>query len=409
MTQDLPFAGVVVVDLSQGIAGPLATMMLAQYGATVIKVEPPGGDWLRAPARTPGGNTGVTVSGNMGKRSICIDLKSERGAEVLWRLIEGASVFVESYRPGVIGRLGFSHDAVTAVNPEIVYASVSGFGQSGPDAQRPAMDPVMQAYAGLMAEHGTFLDGPHRLITIPVDLTAALFTFSALSVALYGKRIHGKGAHLDLNLLQAAAWLDLHALHERLLHDGRLAPQPTIYGNYRTADGAIFLAAMNDTEWARFRAAIGDDERLVADRFRPYSALRAPEPHTGASAELRAVVAELLSTRTTAEWVEAFTAHRIMCAPVNDSLTFLREPHVEQVGLFEHLTQPGIDAPVPIPALAGLPIREGTPRAVAPVAGADTAAVLADHGYSAAEIDALLSAGVVSSYAEPMPVPVPAE
>lgn len=292
MTQDLPFTGVVVVDLSQGIAGPMATMMLAQYGATVIKVEPPGGDWLRAPARIPGGNTGVTVSGNMGKRSICVDLKSERGAEVLRRLVAGADVFVESYRPGVVGRLGFSHDAVAALNPEIVYASVSGFGQTGPHAQRPAMDPVLQAYAGLMAEHGTFLDGPHRLITIPVDLTAALFTFSALSTALYGKRIHGKGAHLDLNLLQAAAWLDLHALHERLLHDGRLAPQPTIYGNYRTADGEVFVAALNEIEWARLRAALGDDERLVADRFRPYAALRAPEPHTGASAELRALVAE---------------------------------------------------------------------------------------------------------------------
>ncbi|ODU04576.1 MAG: hypothetical protein ABS81_09975 [Pseudonocardia sp. SCN 72-86] len=404
MTQDKPFAGVVVVDLSQGIAGPMATMMLAQYGATVIKVEPPGGDWLRAPARVPGGNTGVTVSGNMGKRSICIDLKSERGTEVLRRLVADADVFVESYRPGVVGRLGFAYDAVTALNPEIVYASVSGFGQSGPHAQRPAMDPVLQAYAGLMAEHGTFLDGPHRLITIPVDLTAALFTFSALSAALYGKRIHGKGTYLDLTLLQAAAWLDLHALHERLLHDGRLAPQPTIYGNYRTADGEVFVAALNETEWTRLRAALGDDERLVADRFRPYSALRAPEPHTGPSAELRALVAELLLGATTAQWVETFNAHRIMCAPINDSLTFLREPHVAQLGLFAQLTQPGIDSPVPIPALAGLPFREGDPRAVAPLAGADTAAILADHGFSAAEIETLLQASAVSGPAEPVPV-----
>lgn len=400
MPQDLPFAGVVVVDLSQGIAGPLATMMLAQYGATVIKVEPPGGDWLRAPAQVPGGNTGVTVSGNMGKRSICVDLKSARGAEILRRLVTGASVFVESFRPGVVGRLGFSYDDVTALNPEIVYASVSGFGQSGPHAHRPAMDPVLQAYSGLMTEHGTFLDGPHRLITIPVDLTAALFTFSALSAALYGKRVHGKGTHLDLHLLQAAAWLDLHALHERLLHDGRLAPQPTIYGNYRTADGEIFLAAMNETEWARVRAVLGDDERLLADRFRPYGALRAPEPHTGASAELRALVAELLLAGSTADWVERFNAHRIMCAPVNDSVGFLREPHVEQLGLFEHLTQPGIDRPVPIPGLPGpLPIRDGSRRSVSPLAGADTADVLAEYGFSPAEVDELLAAGVVTSFA----------
>ncbi|GAA1835892.1 CaiB/BaiF CoA-transferase family protein [Pseudonocardia ailaonensis] len=403
MTQGLPFEGVVVVDLSQGIAGPLATMMLAQYGATVVKVEPPGGDWLRATARIPGGNTGVTVSGNMGKRSICVDLKSERGAEVLRRLVADASVFVESYRPGVIDRLGFSHAAVTALNPEIVYASVSGFGQSGPHAQRPAMDPVLQAYGGLMAEHGTFLDGPHRLITIPVDLTAALFAFSALSAALYDKRVHGTGTYLDLTLLQAAAWLDLHSLHERLLHDGRLAPQPAIYGNYGTSDGEIFVAALNEAEWTRFRAALGEDERLVADRFRPYDALRAPEPHTGASAELRALVGELLLARTSAEWAERFTRHRIMCAPINDSLTFLREPHVAEQGLFAHLRQPGIDIPVPIPGLAGLPISEGSPRSMAPLAGADTEDILAEHGFTAEEIDDMLGAGVVRSFVEPVP------
>jgi formyl-CoA transferase len=115
-------------------------------------------------------------------------------------------------------------------------------------------------------------------------------------------------------------------------------------------------------------------------------------------------VAELLLGGTTAQWVETFNAHRIMCAPINDSLTFLREPHVEQLGLFAQLTQPGIDSRVPIPALAGLPIREGDPRAVAPLAGADTTAILADHGYSAEEIETLLHAGAVSSSAEPVPV-----
>jgi len=340
----------------------------------------------------------------MGKRSICLDLKTERGAEVLWRLVENATVFIESYRPGVIARLGFSYESVTAVNPDVVYASVSGFGQSGTYAMRPAMDPVLQAFAGLMSEHGTFLDGPHRLITIPVDLTAALFAFSALSAALYDKQVHSRGTFLDINLLQAAAWLDLHALHERLLNDGALAPQPTIYGNYRTADGEIFVAALSDADWARFRAAVGDDERLADERFAPYTSLRAPEPHTGVSAELRAIVADLLRADTTAAWVARFNSHRIQCAPVNDSLTFLDDPHVAEVGLFEHLTQPGIGTPVPIPGLPGpVPFEEGSPRSVAPLAGADTADVLSEYGFTPDQVRELLADGVVTRFEDPAP------
>ena len=141
-----PFKGLKVVDLSQGVAGPYCAMMLAQYGANVMKVEPTDtGDWSRTLGTIYGDHTAYSIPANLGKRSIALDLKSEAGKALLWRMIEGADVFLQGFRPGVIDRLGFGYDAVSAREPRILYVSVSGFGLTGPLSERPAMDPVLQA------------------------------------------------------------------------------------------------------------------------------------------------------------------------------------------------------------------------------------------------------------------------
>ncbi len=189
MSYDAPFAGVKVVDLSQGIAAPYAGMLLAQYGAEVIKVEVlDGGDWVRASAPEPGGNTALSVMGNLGKQSICLDLKSPEGRDVLWRLLDGADVFMEGFRPSVIHRLGFDYETVSARHPRILYLSMSGFGQTGPYAERPAMDPVLQAFSGFMAENRDSTGRPMNIGSIPVDMITALYAFQALSAALYARR-----------------------------------------------------------------------------------------------------------------------------------------------------------------------------------------------------------------------------
>ena len=164
MSYETPYAGLKVVDLSQGVAGPYCAMMLAQYGANVIKVEPTDtGDWSRALGTIYGDQTVYSIPANIGKRSIAVDLKDDRGRDIVWRLIQGADVFLQGFRPGVIERLGFGYDAVSAREPRILYVSVSGFGQRGPLSERPAMDPVLQAYTGLMAEN-VGQDGiPHRI------------------------------------------------------------------------------------------------------------------------------------------------------------------------------------------------------------------------------------------------------
>ena len=154
MSYAAPFAGLKVIDLSQGVAGPYCGMLLAQHGANVIKVEPTGeGDWARTLGRRYGGHTAYSIPTNLGKRSIALDLKSDEGKQVLWRLTGGADVLIEGFRPGVLERLGFGYDAVSRREPRILYLSVSGFGQAGPFSGRPAMDPVLQAFTGLMMDN----------------------------------------------------------------------------------------------------------------------------------------------------------------------------------------------------------------------------------------------------------------
>ena len=175
MSYEAPFAGLKVVDLSQGIAGPYCAMLLAQHGAEVIKVEGLGdGDWARTLGTRYGSHSAFSIIGNLGKRSIAVDLKSDAGKAVVWRLLKGADVFLEGFRPGVIKRLGFDYAAVSAREPRILYVAISGFGQSGPLSERPAMDPVLQAYTGLMSENRGEDGIPHRVPVIVVDMSTAL-------------------------------------------------------------------------------------------------------------------------------------------------------------------------------------------------------------------------------------------
>ena len=182
MSYAAPFAGLKVIDLSQGVAGPYCGMLLAQHGANVIKVEPVGeGDWARTIGKRYGGHTAYSIPSNLGKRSIALDLKADRGKQVLWRLLSGADVLIEGFRPGVLDRLGFGYDAVSRREPRVLYLSVSGFGQTGPLSDRPAMDPVLQAFTGLMLDNKGEDGIPHRVPFVLIDMSTGLYAFQALS------------------------------------------------------------------------------------------------------------------------------------------------------------------------------------------------------------------------------------
>ncbi len=393
MSYDAPFAGIKVVDLSQGIAAPYAGMLLAQYGATVIKVEVlDGGDWVRISAPAPGGNTALSVMGNLGKHSIGLDLKTPAGCDVLWRLLEGADVFMEGFRTNVIGRLGFGYEAVSARHPRILYLSMSGFGQTGPYAERPAMDPVLQAFSGFMAENRDVNGRPINIASIPVDMITALYAFQALSAALYARRDEPRGRYIEASLMQGAAWLNTYAMLQRVIFDGDPPGARAHRSVYPTADGWILVIVAGRRGWEDFCRALEEPDLAHDVRF---NTVKARVVH---SAALVPILSEILSQRPNAHWQSRFTDHGVMHAVVNESLDALRDPHVQATGLFSYLAQPGLAAAMPIPSSPGAPPMEsGTRRATSPLAGADTDAILMSHGYSAGQIADLRAQGVIAS------------
>jgi crotonobetainyl-CoA:carnitine CoA-transferase CaiB-like acyl-CoA transferase len=392
MSYEAPFDGIKVIDLSQGIAAPYAGMLLAQYGANVIKVEVlDGGDWVRVSAPKPGGNTSLSVMGNLGKQSIGLDLKSPEGCEILWRLLEGADVFMEGFRAGVIKRLGFDYESVSAKFPGILYLAMSGFGQTGPYADRPAMDPVLQALSGFMAENREPDGRPLNVASIPVDLMTALFAFQALSAALYARRDEPRGRYIEASLMQGSAWLNSYATLQRVVYDGDPPAARMHRGVYATADGWILVIVAGRRGWGDFCAALEQPELGQDQRFTTVMG------RVANTAALVPILTEILASRPNAHWQSRFTEYGVMHSVANDSLDFLHDPHVEATGLFTYLPQPGLAKPMPIPAIPGAPpLQSGTPRATAPLAGADTRAVLHAHGYNASEIADLQARGIVS-------------
>ena len=306
MSYDAPFAGIKVIDLSQGIAAPYAGMLLAHQGADVIKVEPldGGGDWVRVSAPASGGNTALSVMGNLGKQSIGLDLKSPEGCAILWRLLDGADIFMESFRSGVIGRLGFGYEAVSALHPRILYLSVSGFGQTGPYAERPAMDPVLQAFSGFMAENRDLNGRPINIASIPVDMMTALYAFQALSAALYARRDEPRGRYIEASLMQGAAWLNTYALLQRVVYNGDPPGARLHRGVYPTADGWILVIVAGRRGWGDFcqameRPDLADDARFTTVMARVAN-----------SAVLVPILSEVLASRPSAHWRQRFTEYR---------------------------------------------------------------------------------------------------
>jgi len=393
MSYEAPFAGLKVVDLSQGIAGPYCAMLLAQYGADVIKVEQPGeGDWARVLGTRYGDHSAFSVVGNVGKKSLALDLKSAAGKDVLWRLIEGADVFIEGFKPGTIQRLGFGWDAVSARAPRLLYLSISGFGQIGPLADRPAMDPVLQAYTGLMMENKGEDGVPHRVPVIVVDMSTALYAFQGLSAALYARRDEARGRYLDASLMQSAAALQSIRMMATLLEGGPMKPGGVPGGVFRTADGWMNVVAISDRHWQALCRALGDPDRAHDLRFATREARFTHE------AELYAWLRPALAARTSGDLDIALSREGVMHERLLSYPEFVAEPQVAATGLLAWLKQPGLPARVPLPNLPGMtPPGDGTARGTAPTVGQHSREILERHGYSLVEIESLIAGGTVGA------------
>jgi crotonobetainyl-CoA:carnitine CoA-transferase CaiB-like acyl-CoA transferase len=391
MSYEAPYAGLKVIDVSQGVAGPYCAMMLAQYGANVIKVEPTDtGDWSRGLGTTYGDHTAYSIPSNIGKRSIALDLKQDTGRNVLWRLIGGADVFVQGFRPGVIERLGFHYDAVAEREPRILYLSISGFGQKGPLAERPAMDPVLQAYTGMMSENRGPDGIPHRIPFISIDMSTAIYSFSAVAAALFARQHEQRGRHIDSSLMQAAAGLQLVRLMSSHLEGGAVRPGIPPSGVYQTSDGFMSITVVRPWEWEAYCKAVEQPWFGANEAFRTPSGR---EPH---AADIDQVLRPLLASGTTAAWSAKFTEHRVMHEALNSYSAFLSQPHVAASGAVAWTNHPYVPQPIPLPNIIGMPpFQDGSAQTIAPAKGEHGVAILTEHGYSPAEIDGLLRSGVL--------------
>jgi crotonobetainyl-CoA:carnitine CoA-transferase CaiB-like acyl-CoA transferase len=391
MSYEAPFAGLKVVDLSQGVAGPYCGMLLAQHGADVIKVEPTGdGDWARTLGRRYRSHTAYSIPANLGKRSIALDLKPDAGKAVLWRLIEGADVLIEGFRPGVLDRLGFGYADVAKREPRILYLSVSGFGQTGPFAGRPAMDPVLQAFSGLMMDNKGEDGIPHRVPFVVIDMSTALYAFQALSAALYARRDEPKGRRIEVSLLQAAGMIQ--AIRMMMVYlEGEKVRRAMPSGVFKTADAWLQFLVVRDQQWIAFCDVISAPQLARDSRFADGDARMHNE------AELLAIVRPAIAEHPTAYWADRLTKADIMHERLNGFRDFLAQPQTKAIDLVSWLTPAGAPEPVPVPNIAGsAPFADGTPRGTTPVPGQHTGDILRQHGFSPADIAALIERGVIA-------------
>jgi crotonobetainyl-CoA:carnitine CoA-transferase CaiB-like acyl-CoA transferase len=384
-----PLHGYRIVDLTSNVAGPLATMILADHGADVIKVEAPdGGDATRGGADRRNGFSASFLNNNRNKRSIVLDLKTAGGREALFRLTAGADVFVQNFRPGVADRLGVGEEPVRAVSPKIVYVSISGFGEKGPYATKPAYDPVIQGFSGLATvQAGSDEERPRLLRTILPDKLTAITASQAITAALLARERTGEGQHVRLSMLEAVfAFLWASDMTGQTFvgdEPARQEPASAIDLIYQTADGYITAAALTDRQWAGLARALDRPEWLEDERFKT-PALR--QKNIDARLQL---TQDTLISRPSAETLESLTNAGVPCAPVLTRSQVIRHPQVQQLEIVVETEHPAAGRLRQSRPAARFSRTQAGIRHGAPGLGEHTEEVLAELGYSSAEIAAL--------------------
>ena len=389
-----PLDGVKVVDFSVMISGPLAAMMLADQGAEVVKVETPGfGDIMRLLGTSKNGMTGIFANNNRGKRSLVVDLKTDGGRDVIHKLVEDADVVIQNFRPGAMARLGLGFEDLAAINPDLVYTSISGYGSSGPYSDRRVYDNVIQAASGLASVQTDPATGePAMFRTLVCDKSTAYTAAQAITAALFA-RATGKaaGQHIELAMIDTAiAFLWPDSAMDAALLDDDVNRQPTLASNYavtRLADGFASAAAVTDSEFAGLcatygRAEMADDPRFVDTLTR--------------MANANAMVVELAEAAagcSLGDFVERSQEHDVPASKINTLADLPSDPQVMNNDVFverDHPLAGRIREPRPAARMHATPQRVGR---VAPGHGEHTLEIIAELGF---DVDELRAGGTIA-------------
>lgn len=398
-----PFEGVRIIDVSHVLAGPYCSYQLALLGADVIKIEPPTkGDIARnigPEAELNARGLGLGFLGqNSNKRSLAIDLKAAAGKEILWRLIDTADVFVENFRPGVMHRLGFDADRVLGRRPDIVYASLTGYGQEGPLSARPAYDHVLQGMSGMMSANHTMAGERHRVGFPVVDYVAGLIGAFAVASALYQRTHTGRGQRIDIAMLDAALAIMGPLITEVAMTGGLNRPGGTrafsgspLSGIFETADGLIVTTANTHAQAVAMLGAIGMEDRADDARLRNWGA------HPGLGDEYAPLLRQVFAGDSAAHWEDVLSAAGVPASRVRDIAEILDHPHLAwREVLLQTPKIAGLDRTLRVPGV-GFKLANGgqTVDRPPPQRGQHTVEMLNSLGYAAAEIDELIAAGAV--------------
>jgi crotonobetainyl-CoA:carnitine CoA-transferase CaiB-like acyl-CoA transferase len=411
-TQPLPLAGIRVVDYTHFLAGPYLSRCLAGLGADVIKVErPKAGDAGRVHAWIAGpGQSGYFLQQNMGKRGLCVNVKDPRGLDLLHKLVGSADVFVENYRPGALDKLGLGYEQLAALNPRLVYCSVSAYGHTGPDSERPGFGLIAEARSGAMDLIGVPGEPP-PLFRMPLaDMYAGIHGVAGVCAALLGRAASGKGRHVDIALYDCMVSMHDYAVQcytmsvgkEIPRRSGHDLPQSTVYGVFPARDGDLVIAAQVEDAWLRLAKLVGGDALAADPRF------HGTENRNANRLEALARVKAWTQDRTVAQCVEALDAAEVPCSKVARIDEVIADPQIRARNMIVEQEHPVMGKV----RLANIPFKfsdcDATPRRVAPLMGQHNREVAADLGFGAAEIEAMVRDGVLYAEAAVDRLPPPA-
>ena len=381
---ELAFSGLRVLDVSQGIAGPYCAMLLAQHGAEVIKLEPPTGDWSRGIGVRHGSHTAIDLMANRGKKSLVLDMKRPECLAASLRIASQCDVMIEGFRPGVAAKLGISYEQIQAVKADIIYLSVSGFGQTGPRAQQPATDTVVQAFSGMMSLNAEADHRPRKIGFPAVDTLTGLYAFQAVSTALYRHLRSGAGCYLDVSLMQSTAAFLSPKLIETFFEGEAPLVINSPAGVYQTQDGWIAITLSKETHFLALCKAIGLEALADDERFTSFVKRASHEKF------LQDQISSVICTRKTDAWLACLESFGVLSSPAHTVTQWIQDPHVIANQATKIFNDPEL-GDVLFPAIPGVSTPSDTDsRALWPRVGEHSRDILHSMGFSSKEIDHLI-------------------